>query len=102
MPESEEHRRLRNEVAAILEANGWSVSHDNGDTTRPDIVATKGLETWRIEIEYSGSNIERDLEQRAEIFVTTPDKLDEIKRKVKWRAPVVDIDGFRSEVVTRS
>jgi len=102
MPESEEHKRLRGQAASILQSYGWSVTHDNGDTSIPDIKATKGLETWLIEIEWSGSNIEIDLEQGAEIFVTTPDKLDEINRKVKWRAPVVDIDGFRSEVVNRS
>lgn len=102
MPESGEHRDLRFSVAAILRVNGWSVSHDKGDTTRPDIVATKDGKRWLIEIEWSGSNIERDLEQGTEIFVTTPDKLDEIKRKVKWRAPVVDIDGFRDEVAAKS
>lgn len=102
MPESEEHRKLRYQVAAILEANGWSVSHDNGDTTRPDIVATKDGKRWLIEIEWSGSNIERDLEQGAEIFVTTPDKLEEIRRKVAGRAPVVDIDGFRREKAAKS
>jgi len=102
MPESYEHKRLRDEAASILQLYAWSVTHDNNDTSIPDIKATKGLETWLIEIEYSGSNIERDLEQGAEIFVTTSDKLDEIERKVKWRAPVVDIGGFRSEVVTRS
>jgi hypothetical protein len=102
MPESEIHQSLRYRSAAILKNNGWSVTHDNGDTTRPDIVATKDWRRWLIEIEWSGSNIERDLEQGAEIFVTTPDKLDEINRKVKWRAPVVDIDGFRDEVESRS
>ena len=102
MPESEAHRKLRDQVAAILEANGWSVSHDNGDTTRPDIVATKDSKRWLIEIEWSGSNIERDLEQGAETFVTTPDKLEEIRRKVGGRAQVVDLDGFRRKKEAKS
>ena len=102
MPESEQHRKLRDQVAAILEANDWSVSHDKGDITRPDIVATKDGKKWLIEIEWSGSNIERDLEQGAEIFVTTPDKLEEIRRKVAGRAPVVDIDGFRRAKAAKS
>lgn len=98
MPESPTHRGLRNRAAAILKVNGWDVTHDNGDTTMPDIKAKKGLRRWLIEIEYSGSNIERDLKQRARIFITTPARLGMIRRLVAGRAPVVDINTFRTRV----
>jgi len=102
MPESYEHKQLRGETATILELNGWFVIHDYGDTSMPDIKATRDSEEWLIEVEISGSNVERDLEQGAEIFVTTPDRIKEIEEKVEWKVPVVDIAGFRREVESRS
>lgn len=98
MPESPTHRGLRNRAAAILKVNGWDVTHDNGDTTIPDIKARKGLRRWLIEIEYSGSNIERDLEQGAMVFITTPAKLGMIRRLVAGKALVMDINSFRTRV----
>lgn len=98
MPESPIHRGLRNRAATILKAYGWDVTHDNGDIRIPDILARKGLRKWLIEIEYSGSNIERDLRQGAQIFITTPARLAIIRRLVAGEAPVVDINGFRARV----
>jgi len=105
MPESEEHKNLREEVACILEGYGWRVYHDRGDTRRPDIFAIKNKQAWRIEIEISGSNIDRDLNQGAETFVTSPDRLGEITLEVAFKskeAKVVDIERFREEVIKRS
>lgn len=96
---------MREEVAFILEGYGWRVYHDRGDTRRPDIFAIKTGQAWRIEVEISGSNIDRDLDQGAETFVTSPDRLADITLEVAFKskkAKVVDIERFREEVIKRS
>ncbi|MFB0527653.1 MAG: hypothetical protein ACETVT_02100 [bacterium] len=107
MAESEEHEKLRLAAKSILEKHNWHVedAHEKPTIGGVDLTAVKEAKLWKIEIEISCSNISTDLDNGAEIFVTTPKikPLIEVELALLYKkVPVCDIDEFEKIVKLRS
>jgi hypothetical protein len=84
-------------VGRFLKRKGYSVEYDHSKDM-PDIIARcpgKGKRSLWIEIEESGSNIDDDIYQGAEIFIVREKRKRAIEKKVKGRRPVHTLREFK-------
>jgi len=99
--ESRKHRELRYRVGSILKKHGWTFEYTGNGLRGVDIIAKRWLKTVMIEIETTGGNIGRDLENGAQIFVVQRRDIHRVSRKVKRfgsRAPVVTSGEFEKMI----
>ncbi len=96
MVESFEHKKLVDEVCKVLEKYKWYYEVAAPGESRVDIIATDGIDLY-IEIELSGQNIQKDLDNGAEVFITLPDlksNITELVRKYSNPARVMTVNEF--------